>query len=124
MEPQHTNPVESMRVADLMRDYTTGDHLDWEYERACLDTLHGDYMARLTADIRINGVRTPVRLDHTAKAVMDGHHRILAAHAAGLEFIPVANAWDGTRWWVEQKIGTLSDDKRNGTGTGEGDPTP
>lgn len=105
--------MDYMPVAELMRDYTTGDGLNWDVERESLEDIHGPYLERLTADVRANGVRVPVRLCHEDMRVIDGHHRVLSAHAAGLELIPVADAWEqvtGDRelWWIEQGLGTLS----------------
>lgn len=94
-----SNLPDRMAIADLMRDFTTGDgDTDWAAERATIDEVHPGRIAALTESIKREGIRNPIRLDQDATSVIDGHHRIFAALDAGLTEVPVADAWDGSDW--------------------------
>jgi len=82
-----------MLLADLLRDYTTGDQGDWIEERTYLEQIHAEHLAELRVSVARDGIREPVRLCRTEMRIIDGHHRILVAEDLGLREIPVADAW-------------------------------
>ncbi|MFE3202165.1 ParB/Srx family N-terminal domain-containing protein [Embleya sp. NPDC059237] len=84
----------TMPIADLFRDYTTGDGADWPGERAELEKIHADHLAELRISIAQHGIREPVLLCPFERRVIDGHHRVLVAEDLGLVEVPVTDAWD------------------------------
>ncbi len=86
--------AQTMPLARLLADFTTGDEIPWEQERAWLEQRHPEWLARLRESIAAEGIREPVRLCYREHRVIDGHHRIIAAQDLGLTEIPVADAWE------------------------------
>lgn len=70
------------------------DGWTWEEETVLLETHDTVRTAELTADIRTNGMRDPIRVCDTDGRVIDGHHRAIVARALGMTHIPVASAWE------------------------------
>lgn len=83
---------EKMHPLDIMADYKPGDRWDrepgdtlpngWGTEWRLLWTFRGRKMRRLTLSALLFGIRKPILLGSDGR-VWDGHHRLLAAHAAG-----------------------------------------
>jgi hypothetical protein len=46
------------------------------------------YISHLAKDIKANGVKVPVVV-RNGNVLIEGHHRVLAAHKAGIDQIPV-----------------------------------
>lgn len=63
-----------------------------EFDRCGDDNLWGDdYIEKLTADIKENGVKIPIRLniDNDNGLIIEGNHRLCIAIRLGLKTIPV-----------------------------------
>lgn len=101
----------TMSVAKLIRLFTpTEQTVDpghtWDTEAAWLYENHPVRMAKLRNSITKLGIEEPIRLcwGHPdccqAKHVVDGHHRAILARDMGLKRVPVADAWDGTEWFI------------------------
>lgn len=74
-------PVQPVRVADVLANFTTGDQRSWADEAADLD------LEDTIASVAAHGVLHPITLG-TDGRVLDGHHRLLAAHQLGIEQVP------------------------------------
>lgn len=101
----------TMSVAKLIRLFPPAEQTitpahTWDVEAAWLYQHHTDRMAKLRASITKLGIEEPIRLcwGHPtcgqALHVVDGHHRAVLARDLGLKRVPVADAWDGTDWFV------------------------
>ena len=63
-----------------------------EFDRCGDDNLWGDdYIEQLTADIKENGIKTPIQLniDHRMGLITEGNHRLCIAIKLGFKTIPV-----------------------------------
>ncbi len=80
-----------MKTAHLLANYEDGNDVGWPEEFKWLWTNQPDYMSELVQDIAVRGIRTPVLLGPDG-SIWDGHHRIAAAVALGLEEIPAEEA--------------------------------
>lgn len=89
----------TMSPARLMREFTTGDEMSWSSERMNLVAIHPRRLDRIRSEIS-SGFFPPVRLDYNEKRVIDGHHRVIAAEQLGIQRVPVADAWDGSDWYL------------------------
>lgn len=91
--------IRTMQLTKLLTNFTNGDETGWDVERTWLVTNHPRRLARIKAEIE-SGDFPPIRLDFAEQRVVDGHHRIIAAEQLGRDTVPVANAWDGSEWWL------------------------
>lgn len=101
----------TMSTARLLRLFTPTEQTvtpghDWDTEAAWLYANHPVRMAKLRRSIEKLGIEEPIRLcwGHptcgTKLHVVDGHHRAVVARELGLKRVPVADAWDGTEWFI------------------------
>lgn len=113
----------TMSTAKLLRLFTPTEQTvtpghDWDTEAAWLYTNHPVRMDKLRFSITKLGIEEPIRLcwGHPdccqALHVVDGHHRAILARDMGLKRVPVADAWDGTEWFI------------NSWDNSDDDPTP
>ncbi|MFE2556013.1 ParB N-terminal domain-containing protein [Streptomyces sp. NPDC059352] len=78
----------------------------WETETAWLRQHHPRRMARIRGSVERHGILEPIRLCYGDPAcgtdlhVVDGHHRAVIAQELGIKRVPVADAWDGSDWWL------------------------
>lgn len=79
-----------MHLSDLLAEYEDGNDIGWPAEFAWLWTEHAEQMVTLVQDIAAHGIREPVLLGPDG-SIWDGHHRIAAAVALGLDVIPTTN---------------------------------
>ena len=84
----------TIRLAELLRDYTPGDGHSWETEFEWLKNHHNGKLALLILNILTYGIREPILLGDDGR-VWDGHHRIAVAHQLGLDEVPVAYGGGG-----------------------------
>lgn len=82
-----------MKTTELLANYADGNEMGWPAEFEWLWTNHLGYMSILVKDIAVNGIKYPVHLGQDGR-VWDGHHRIAAAVALGLEEIPTTTEVD------------------------------
>lgn len=100
-----------MRLPDLLRDFAPArarKHPAWTWAdedancrtRMCLCCGRpGHYLALLEQHIAANGMdRLGVYLDDGY--IGDGHHRVLAARALGIDYVPVESKEDARKRWV------------------------
>lgn len=101
----------TMSVAKLLRLFTPTEQTvtpghDWDTEAAWLYENHPVRMAKLKTSITKLGIEEPIRLcwGHPsccgAKHVVDGHHRAIVARDMDIKRVPVADAWDGSDWFL------------------------
>lgn len=101
----------TMSVAKLLRLFTPTEQTvtpghNWETEAAWLYENHPVRMTKLRRSIEKLGIEEPIRLCYghptccSARHVVDGHHRAILARDMGLTRVPVADAWDGSEWFV------------------------
>lgn len=101
----------TMSVAKLLRLFTPTEQTvtpghDWDTEAAWLYENHPVRMGKLRRSITKLGIEEPIRLCYghptccSARHVVDGHHRAILARDMGLQRVPVADAWDGTDWFI------------------------
>lgn len=86
-----------MSLSRLFAEFTNGDETSWAEEMTWLGSTHPRRLARIRREIK-DGFFPPVRLCYRERRVVDGHHRLIAAHLLGLAEVPVADAWDGSGW--------------------------
>lgn len=82
---------DTMRLADLLRDYTPGDAWDWKTEMGKLQIWFPHKLNNIRTGIKHNGILEPILLGDDGR-VWDGHHRITAAHQLGIKHVPVEHA--------------------------------
>jgi hypothetical protein len=87
---------ETADVAEILTSWRPGDQPTWDDVRDYITTEHTELMERLTESVAAHGVVDPVQIDRSVNPprVKNGHHRLLAAEAAGLDRVPVAD-WPG-----------------------------
>lgn len=86
----------SENVERLLK-YRPSDGASWQEVHDGYDWGHPS-MRAMVADVAQNGVREPVRVDYEQHPpqITDGHTRVLAAHKAGVDRVPVrhGSSWD------------------------------
>lgn len=75
-------------LATVLADFKDGDEHGWDEEFAFLRTVRATHIAKLTADIAVNGIRLPILLGDDQR-VWDGHHRLCVASALEIQVVPV-----------------------------------
>lgn len=78
---------EQMHVSDVLAHYEDGNAAGWPAEFAWLWMEQPGQMVELIQDIITNGIQQPILLGMDG-SIWDGHHRIAAAVALGLDIIP------------------------------------
>lgn len=84
-EPVATETIEHARIADLPGDLPHKD---------AMPRLNNDDRARLFESVAKHGVREPITTYGPRSYVLDGHHRLEAAIAAGIDTIPIRHVDD------------------------------
>lgn len=80
-----------MKTTDLLSNFKDGNETGWSAEFEWLWRFQSAHLFKLVRDIAVNGIQNPVLLGNDGR-VWDGHHRIAAAVALGLEDIPTTEA--------------------------------
>ena len=80
-----------MEIAVLMKAYEPGSGLSWVEEARDLWDRDADQMTKLVRSVSTFGVLLPVLLGDDGR-LWDGHHRLPAAHAALLTWVPIEYA--------------------------------
>jgi len=78
----------TMRLADLLDQYSDGDEHGWATEFAWLREHHGERLDILATSVQEVGMRRAVLLGNDGR-VWDGHHRLCVADMLGLSDVPV-----------------------------------
>lgn len=76
-----------MHLTDVLTQYEDGNDAGWPAEFEWLWAEQPDQMVALIQDIITNGIQQPILLGVDG-SIWDGHHRIAAAVALGLDVIP------------------------------------
>ena len=80
--------TDTMRLTDLMLQYTPGDEHSWEAEFSYLWYDDVGRLLEVIGEVMEFGIETPIDLGPDGR-VWDGHHRIAAAVELGLSYVPV-----------------------------------
>lgn len=78
---------QAMHLADVLAQFEDGNDTGWPAEFEWLWTEDAEKMVALVQDIAANGIKEPILLGPDG-SIWDGHHRIAAAVALGLDVIP------------------------------------
>jgi hypothetical protein len=87
-----TDFVHGMSLNVILSEFKNGDETSWNEEFDWITTNNEDNLNRVIQGVKL-GTMPPVELCFAEMRVIDGHHRILAHSALGLEMIPVCDAW-------------------------------
>lgn len=82
-----------MRLTQVLAEYEDGNDTGWPVEFAWLWMNHAEQMVELIQDVIKNGIQEPILLGPDG-SIWDGHHRIAAAVALGLDTIPTTTKED------------------------------
>jgi hypothetical protein len=88
--PEDLRQVEYLNLRGILQVFRDGDELGWTKSLTWLWENHTDHLVKLILDISKNGMREPIVLGWDER-IWDGHHRIAAALALNLEYVPMAH---------------------------------
>lgn len=81
-----------------VRAFAPSEEATWDAVDRWVRTDHHERLVALVASVRTHGIRTPIEIDPTARRVLRGHHRVIAAGDANIDQLPVLWGWRDERW--------------------------